>query len=95
MAKVTNKLQVTIPKILAEQHGIRPGDDVHWVSAGDSIRVVPVATRRQALSVQERLALFDEATERQAVRERRDGTTASRGARGWTRADLYGRGRTD
>jgi len=27
-AKVTSKLQVTVPKALAAQLGIRPGDDV-------------------------------------------------------------------
>ena len=41
MSKVTSKLQVTVPKVIAEQYGIRPGDDIDWVSAGDSIRVIP------------------------------------------------------
>jgi AbrB family looped-hinge helix DNA binding protein len=95
MAKVTSKLQVTIPKALAEQYGIRPGDSVDWVPAGDAIRVVPAATRRETLSIQERLQRFDEATERQAEREQRTGTTVSPVARGWTREDLYGRGRLD
>ena len=40
MSRVTSKLQVTIPKAIAERHGIRPGVEVDWQSAGDVIRVV-------------------------------------------------------
>ncbi len=40
MAKVTSKLQITIPKRLAQQYGIAPGDDVEFVPAGDGIRLV-------------------------------------------------------
>ena len=43
MAKVTSKLQVTIPKALAERYGIRPGDEIDWEPAGQFIRVVPSA----------------------------------------------------
>ncbi|MEK7258043.1 MAG: SUMF1/EgtB/PvdO family nonheme iron enzyme, partial [Bacteroidota bacterium] len=32
MAKVTSKLQVTVPKIIADQYGIRPGDEIEWVT---------------------------------------------------------------
>ena len=31
MAKVTSKLQVTLPKALADQYGIEPGDEIGWV----------------------------------------------------------------
>jgi bifunctional DNA-binding transcriptional regulator/antitoxin component of YhaV-PrlF toxin-antitoxin module len=41
MAKVTSKLQVTVPKALAE-NAIRPGDEIAWEAAGDVIRVVTV-----------------------------------------------------
>ncbi len=41
MAKVTSKLQVTVPKAIADRYGIRPGDEIEWVAAGDTIRVLP------------------------------------------------------
>ena len=43
MSKVTSKLQVTVPKALAERYGIRPGDDIRFEEAGEVIRVVPAA----------------------------------------------------
>jgi AbrB family looped-hinge helix DNA binding protein len=95
MSRVTSKLQVTVPKLIAERYGIRPGDEIDWVPAGDAIRVVPPAQRtpRSKDSRARRLALFDQATERQ--RERQRGQTRRRRAadRGWHREDLYGRGR--
>jgi AbrB family looped-hinge helix DNA binding protein len=95
MAKVTSKLQVTIPKALATQYGIRAGQEVAFVEAGDSIRLVPEVARLKPVDVGERLALFDQATRRQERRDRR--RALSKGARpvgrGWSRADLYERGR--
>ena len=41
MAKVTSKLQLTVPKAIADRYGIRPGDELDWVPAGDAIRVIP------------------------------------------------------
>lgn len=89
MAKVTSKLQITIPKAIAERHRIRPGDSIRWVSAGDVIRIEPME-RRKPLSLKERVALFDEATRR--VRRRR-WKGESPNDRGWTREELYERGR--
>ena len=59
MAKVTSKLQVTIPKRIAERFGISPGDNIEFVAAGDSISIRP-AGRHPAvnLSPAERLRLF-------------------------------------
>jgi AbrB family looped-hinge helix DNA binding protein len=92
MAKVTSKLQVTMPKALAERFGIRPGDEITWEPAGDAIRIVP-ATARAALSPEERLRLFDEATARQQRRNRRSVRARGVGTgRGWTRDALYTRG---
>ena len=45
MAKVTSKLQVTIPKRIAERYAIAPGDDIEFVAAGDGIRIVPGGKR--------------------------------------------------
>lgn len=95
MAKVTSKLQITIPKRLAQQYRIEPGDDVEFVPAGDGIRLVPARSAVvRELSAEERLRLFDEATARQRVREQ---LFMSRGepaaARDWTRDELYTRGK--
>ena len=95
MAKVTSKLQVTIPKALAERYGIRPGDDIVWEPAGQFIRVVPASRHRLRLSAAERLELFDAATERQRQREAELPAATSVTDRGWTREELYERGRVD
>ncbi|HEX5136447.1 MAG TPA: AbrB/MazE/SpoVT family DNA-binding domain-containing protein [Planctomycetota bacterium] len=95
MAKVTAKLQVTIPKALATQYGIEPGDEIVWQASGEAIRLVPASLRKARLSPKERLALFDAATERQRQRQR-EATTGPRPRgkdRGWTREELYTRGR--
>jgi AbrB family looped-hinge helix DNA binding protein len=93
MSKVTSKLQVTIPKAIAQRHGIQPGDDISWQSAGDTIRVVTDLPARPD-TVRSRLDLFDRATERQAKRNRiRQPAAAPQ--RGWTREELYTRGRAD
>jgi len=101
VAKVTSKLQVTLPKTLAAQYGIEPGSDIEWQAAGDVIRVLPASVQRKTLSKVERLALFDAATARQKQRQRgRKKAKATRGstspskARGWTREELYDRGST-
>jgi bifunctional DNA-binding transcriptional regulator/antitoxin component of YhaV-PrlF toxin-antitoxin module len=96
--KVTSKLQVTVPKALAEQYRIKPGDDILWVAAGDAIRVVPARSglpRKDTIA--RRLAIFDRASERQSARqaERRAARRQPSGKdRGWTRDELYERGRT-
>lgn len=95
MSKVTSKLQVTIPKRIAEQFSIKPGDDIEFVATAEGLRVV-TATRRDAttLSVAERLRLFDEATERQRRRQARMKLPAEPPAdRDWTREELYTRGK--
>lgn len=93
MAKVTSKLQVTVPKAIAERYRIRPGDEIEWVPAGDVIRVVPPRRQAPAVNLEQRLRLFDAATERQ--RQRQSGRRKARAARkrGWTREDLYDRTR--
>jgi AbrB family looped-hinge helix DNA binding protein len=103
MAKVTSKLQVTLPKRIADAYGIAPGDDIEFVEAGDSIRIVLKGARQtMELSTAERLRLFDEATERQRLRDEawRKSRSASGTApsaespdRGWTREELYVRGK--
>lgn len=92
-SKVTSKLQVTIPKALAERFGIRPGDEIAWEPAGSFIRVVPAGAARARLDAEERLRLFDDATERQQAHEARNPPSGALTDRGWSREDLYDRGR--
>lgn len=98
MPKVTSKLQLTVPKAIADQYGIRPGDELEWIPAGESIRVelARKAKSRQELTVEERLALFDANTKwldelqaDQLDEAKAKGTHLTRENRGWTREDLY------
>jgi len=95
MAKVTSKLQVTIPKHIADEYGIAPGDEIDFVPAGDSIRVIlPRQRPRSLLSLEERLRLFDESTARQREREKLMVLPKDPPAeRDWKREDLYTRGK--
>ena len=92
MTRVTGKFQITLPKRLVDAFGIRVGDEVDVVAAGDAIRIVPANAVRAGLSVQERLRLFDEATQRiqASIKEKRLPAATDRG---WTREELYDRGR--
>jgi len=105
MAKVTSKLQLTLPKAIADQYRIRPGDDLDWLPAGEGIRVVKrgAAEATEPATVKERLQLFDQATarqrKRQAVSGKKRPAASSRNSqggsprgRGWTREELYERG---
>lgn len=96
---MTSKRQVTLPKELADEYGIQPGDEIGWERAGEAIRVVPAARSRPEVTPEERLALFDEATRRREARwadaSEPDAGTDERAVagRGWTREELHGRGR--
>lgn len=95
MSKVTSKRQVTIPKAVAERYGIGSGDEVEFEPAGEVIRLIPSAGQQPGLSLEERLRLFDRATERQREREIRRNARAAEEpttGRGWTREELYERG---
>ena len=101
MAKVTSKLQLTLPKAIADQYRIRPGDDLDWLPAGEAIRVVvkrsrSKSSRADAASLQQRLRLFEEATARQEKRNtafrKKHALGAQPANRGRTREDLYDRG---
>jgi AbrB family looped-hinge helix DNA binding protein len=92
MSKVTSKLQVTIPKAIADRYGIAPGAEIEWHPAGDAIRVVLSGTAAPAPDLATRRAIFAASVARQRRRQagRKIRTSARRG---WTRADLYTRGR--
>lgn len=89
---MTTKLQVTVPKALAEQFGIRPGSEIRWESSHDAIRVVPARSVAARLDAQTRLDLFDQATKRQRARQTGKPARLAR-TRGWSREELYDRGR--
>jgi len=83
-----------MPKRIADSYSIRPGDEIDWAAAGDVIRVVPPGGRVSALDRASRLRLFDQATERHARRPVQPSLRPPYD-RGWTREDLYTRGRSD
>ncbi len=96
MPKVTSKLQLTVPKQIADQYGIRPGDELEWIPAGESIRVELVRHKAKAgheLTAEERVALFDAGMARadklQAVELQANQGKPAPSDRGWTREDLY------
>ena len=92
MAKVTSKLQVTVPKAIAEKFGIRPGDEIEFRPAGDAIRI-ELGPPARPLTTEERLKLFDESLRRQRRREAGRKYPKNPRDRGWKREDLYDRGR--
>jgi AbrB family looped-hinge helix DNA binding protein len=93
VAKVTGKLQITLPKALAERCGIRVGDELELRQISRSIQIDKRSTRDVSHLRRDRLAHFDAATARQRARERTMRLTRAR-SRGWTREELYTRGRT-
>jgi AbrB family looped-hinge helix DNA binding protein len=97
MPKVTSKLQLTVPKKIADQYGIRPGDELEWIPAGESIRVELVRRKAKAgheLTTEEKVALFDAGTKRlnelhaKELKKNQD-NRVTRETRGWTREELY------
>ena len=46
MVRGTSKLQITVPKVLAAELDIRPGDDIDWTIRGNGLRVTPAMDRR-------------------------------------------------
>jgi AbrB family looped-hinge helix DNA binding protein len=93
MAKVTSKYQVTLPKAIAVEFNIHPGDEIEWVAAGEIIQVMPPHKHVAVEDRASRLRLFDQATERLNRRSAPRQTKRSRD-RGWKREDLYTRGRS-
>lgn len=92
MARITSKLQITIPKRLAEQVGLGPGDEVEFLAAGDGIRMVPASKARAgSLSTAERLRIFRAASERQRARDKAWTGDRRAKSRGWTRDYLHTR----
>ncbi|MGH9584391.1 MAG: AbrB/MazE/SpoVT family DNA-binding domain-containing protein [Bryobacteraceae bacterium] len=93
MAKVTSKYQVTVPKVIAARYNIHPGDEIDWMPAGEVIRVIPPGQQALPEDRESQLRLFDQATERHRRRASAEKIQQPR-KRGWTREDLYGRGRS-
>lgn len=91
MPKVTDDYKVPLPEAIAEGIGIRPGDEVQWLPVGSGAWLLPLH-EKMLPDVQARLHLFDEATRRQRERGA-ERPKAEEADRGWTREDLYHRGR--
>ena len=99
VSKVTSKLQLTVPKAIAVHYGIKPGDELEFVPAGESIRIELVRRKTHAgqeLTTEERLALFDANMKRidelqaeQLEEAKAKGTRTTRESRGWTREEIY------
>jgi AbrB family looped-hinge helix DNA binding protein len=103
MSKVTSKLQLTIPKRIADGYGIRPGSELVFEAAGEAIRLRvagdtdgsrKAAADAAALAI--RLDLFDATSAWQDQRNAQLladlGRSQAAGGRGWTREELYSRG---
>jgi AbrB family looped-hinge helix DNA binding protein len=94
MSKVTSKLQLTVPKAIADQYGIRPGDELQWTPAGESIRISLARSgikAEHALTLKEKLELFDQGSKRLS-KIQREHLKAGGQNRDWTREELYDRG---
>jgi AbrB family looped-hinge helix DNA binding protein len=93
MTRVTGKFQITLPKRLVDAFGIRVGDEVELIAAGDGIRIVAAKKAgRRELSIEDRLQLFDESRQRAKARDAARNLPVTN-ERGWTREELYDRGR--
>ena len=88
VSKVTSKLQVTIPKAIADRFGIEPGGKIVWEVAGGSLRVAGTGRARQ-LDAPERERLFRESIRASRVQEGAAINAAAAAKRGWTWDDLY------
>ncbi len=91
-SKVTSKLQVTIPKALANRYGIRPGDEIGWEASGNILRVIPPGRGVPKLELAERVRLFEASRARQRRREASGAPRPMTTDRGWSREELYERG---
>jgi antitoxin PrlF len=101
-SKLTSKAQTTIPRPVREALGVRPGDEIAYAIEHGSIVVTKAgargledtATPFSQGGAEDRLRQFDAATLRQAQREiKRKTPSPPKEGRGWTRAELYARGR--
>lgn len=97
MAKVTSKLQLTVPKRVADTYQIRPGDEVELVPSGGFIRMIPASRPQQDLTAAEKVKRFRGLIEefqkpRKPERDANRAKARAEAARGWKREDLYTRG---
>jgi bifunctional DNA-binding transcriptional regulator/antitoxin component of YhaV-PrlF toxin-antitoxin module len=85
---------------MAERFNIKPGDQIEWEAAGETIRVVPARKRaKSTILPQDRLKHFDRATQRQREREKTLDrvllAASAQTGRGWKRDSLYDRDGAD
>ena len=72
---MTSKLQVTLPKAIADRYGVKAGADIVFEPAGDSIRVLvarePGLSAFEGMPLSDKQGLFDAASRRQEARDRK------------------------
>ena len=98
MPKVTSKLQITIPKAIAEKYGIKPGDNIEFRPTAMGIYIVPGEYYKDSrVSLAERKRLFAESTGyvEQRAKELNIQPVEDESVRDWTREELYTRGGSD
>lgn len=91
MSKITPKYQVTVPKS-ANPERLPLGEEADCIPSSDAIRAIPSGKQKASAAPSERVGLFDKATER--LQARSAGRKQAPPERGWTRADLYDRSRS-
>jgi len=74
---------------------VQPGDFYPTSTVGDSTPLTGVVREHSSFSVEERLRLFDLASERQRRRQASAAVAPEVPERGWTREDLYRHGSAD
>jgi AbrB family looped-hinge helix DNA binding protein len=89
MSRITSKLQVTLPKLIATEYGLKPGSEVTFEPAGEVILVRTGAVRPLELPREDRLRILHEMIDRANQVPRPVGPPAT--DRGWTREELYDR----
>jgi len=95
MSKVSSKYQITLPRDLARSHRISPGEEVVFEEAGSALYLRRGAQDGKDINASDpqRVRYFDQASQRQAERDRAHVDSSSSSAdRGWTRDELYQRG---
>lgn len=91
MSLITSKLQVTVPKAIALKHGLGPGSEVTFESAGDVVFLRPAGLLPSQVAPEERARRFWAMMARADARGGDVAPSETGTDRGWTREELYDR----
>lgn len=98
MAKIKKEGHLPVPKALAEQFGIHPGESIRFEKVGNGILLSTDAPLDSSV-IEKRLESFDRATRRMevkpvpTVKRKPRSKSIHPDDRGWSREELYLRGR--